>query len=618
MRRIGNSLALLGVLVASAALAETQFYASVDRNQVGTEDTFQLTVVVTDAPEGAQLKFPSSDDFEILQRSQSTQMSYHLGGGGAGVIQRVQKYVLVMRANRAGTLTLPSAVLNGGGRSWRTEPIRMEVKKGRTSPPPRRRDALPDPFRNLPLPGFPDDDLPDPFRGFPEPEIPRSDSDLFLKAYVDREEAYVGEQVTLSLYIFSRLDLSSVDNVTMPKLDGFWSEDLDSPTQLAAEQRTVGGVPYRAYLLRRRALFPVKPGSLVVEPAEADITTGMFFQGQRVHRKGNELEVKVKPLPPGAPAGFSAGNVGRWRLSTEATSTRVAVGEPLTVRVVVDGRGNAKNLTLPPLTGPSSLKIYDPTMSDRPTNTQGQLGGRRTFEYLVMPQQTGTFTLPGLALSYFDPQSGRYEESRTDPITVQVTPGAQGQHTVAAAGGGSGVVPDDSGKNKLEAGGLRTVRYRASFEPTREPLWRSPYFGPAAAAPVGLWALLWLGTFVRDRLRHEDEATRKRKKARAARARLATAEKRLKAGTPAEFYGEVEKALLHFFEAKLGMPVGGLLREQLAEKLQAAGLPDEARKKAVAVLEACDMGRFAPGAGSASRDQVLDLAEEAMEAWTQS
>ena len=38
------------------------------------------------------------------------------------------------------------------------------------------------------------------------PTIPRGDSDLFLRASLDRDNVYVGEQVTLSLYIYSRVD----------------------------------------------------------------------------------------------------------------------------------------------------------------------------------------------------------------------------------------------------------------------------------------------------------------------------------------------------------------------------------------------------------------------------
>src|SRR5262249_24593631 len=152
----------------------------------------------------------------------------------------------------------------------------------------------------------------------------------------------------------------SVDAVTMPKLDGFWSEDLDSPSQLAAEHRVIGGVPYISYLLRRRALFAVKPGTIEIGPAETDVITGMLFQGRRLHRKGNTLTLKVKPLPKGA----ENLNVGRWRLSREVSQTNVTVGTPVTVTVALEGKGNLKSASMPKLLGPPGLRFYDPSTTD--------------------------------------------------------------------------------------------------------------------------------------------------------------------------------------------------------------------------------------------------------------
>ncbi len=432
MRRTGSALVLFASLFAANAFAEVEFYQTVDKNKVGTEDTFHLTVVVSNAPEGATIQFPAPADFEVLSRSQSSEMSYSLGGGGAGVIKRVQKSTLIMRANRAGTLKIPPSVLSTAGKDYKTEAITMEVVKGRTAPDPatqpHQRRGFQTPFGTFPFADMGGDDD-DPFGLGGEPDnIPRSDSDLFLRASVDKENPYVGEQVTLTLSIYSRVDLSSVDAVTMPKVDGFWSEDLDTPQQLVPEQRVIGGVPYRAYLLRRRALFAVKPGTIEIGAAEADITTGSLFQGRRVHRKGNALTVKVKPLPKGD-EGY---NVGRWRVSAEVSQTTVPVGTPIQAHVVLEGRGNLKSSSVPKLTAPAGLKVYEPTTNDKLSIVRGALGGRRTQEYVVLPQQTGAFTLPALSMPFFNPETGQVEESKTDPITINVTTGPGGA-TVASA-----------------------------------------------------------------------------------------------------------------------------------------------------------------------------------------
>src|SRR5216684_4008097 len=436
MRRIGRvglagCLSVIALAAATPALAEIELSQSVDRSEVGLDDAFRLTVTLSDVPDSAQVQFPSGSDFNVLGKSESSQMSYQLGGGGPATMKRTHKYTLLMRANRVGTLTIPPTVVALGGKAYKTEPVQITVKRGHVEDPRAQRGSPRpnDPFRRFNFPGLGGFD--DEADGFPDVDVPRSDSDLFLRASLDRDEVFVGDQVTLSLYIFSRVDLSSVDAVNLPKLDGFWSEDLESPTQLTGEQKVLNGIPYRAYLLKRRALFPVKAGKISIGAAEAEITTGFLFAGRRLHRTGNELSLKVKPLPPDAPAGFVTANVGRWRLSSEVSPAKVELGQPLTVKVILEGKGNLKNVALPALQGPAALRIYDPTTTDKLFPSRQKIGGRRTQEYLVMAQQTGTFTLPALSFPFFDPEKATYEETRTEPLTLTVVPSAGGTNTLA-------------------------------------------------------------------------------------------------------------------------------------------------------------------------------------------
>lgn len=626
MRRIGSAARCAWLLLAAAAAAsaasQIEFYQAVDRTEVGVEDTFRLTVVASNVPDSAQVRFPQTDDFEVLSRSQSTELSYELIGSRS-TIKRIQKFVLVMRPNRQGPVTLPPSALVIDGKTYKTDTIQMVVKKGHVRDPNAAQASRPnplDPFRNFPgmppMPGFPGgmDDEDD--EGVPDVDIPRSESDLFVKTYADRKEVYLGEQVTISLYIFSRVDLSEVSALSMPKLDGFWSEDIESPTQLAGEQKILNGIPYRSYLLKRRALFPVKPGTITIGAAEVDVVTGFLFAGRRVHRRGNEVTLKVKPLPAqGRPPGFAAGNVGNWRLSTEVGQAHVELGQPITVKVILEGRGNLKNVTMPPLTGPPALRIYDPTTTDKGSGKE-RLGGRRVQEYLVMPQQTGTFTLPGLAFAYFNPDAEKYEVSRTDPIALTIEQG-QGSPAVAANGPkGAGGQGASSVKSIIGQGtGLRPLRYQATFVAPSEPLWQRAFFLPAVFAPFGVFLAMSVFGLVRGALVREDAGTKKRRQARAARKRLARAEQLKAEGKPHEFYGEIEKALLHFLEAKLGIPVGGLTRVVLLDKMREAGVGDARQQRILRVMDHCDMGRFAPGAGDTARGQVLDEAAAMMEGW---
>ncbi|MBL8919709.1 MAG: protein BatD [Myxococcaceae bacterium] len=620
MARTGSALAITASLLAAgpALAAELEFYMTVDRNKVGTEDTFRCEIVVSNAPEGAVVQFPTPADFEVLSRSESTQMSYSVGPGGMGQIKQVRKFTLVMRANRAGALTIPPAGLQTAARTYKTDAIKVEVVPGRLAPEPRpRQPQAANPF-GLP-PGFPfgdeDDDpfglpraLPDPFAD--DPAIPRSDSDLFLRATLDRPEVFVGEQVTLSILIYSRMDLMGVDSVTMPKLEGFLSQEIASPTNLHAEDRVVGGVRYRAYLLRSKALFPLKPGELNIEAAEADIASGVYpFSQRKLHRKSNTLALKVKPLPAGAT------NVGRWRLSSTVNQSDIALGEPVQLKVILEGRGNLKNVTLPKLEAPASFRVFDPQQTEKSSIKNNLVGGTRTVEYVLVPQQTGRFELPGLTLEYFDPESQQREKTSTDPITITVRPAGTGAQalTVPANDTPQG---EPAARNQLVGGGLKSLRHTARFSEAHAVPWRQPFFLPLSIAPVALALALGLVSFVRTRAGQEDEVSRRNKQAKAARKRLAQAEKLAAAGSTIEFYAEVDKALRSFLEARLSQNVTGLTRPQLDDAMKAATVSEAVRARVLGVFETCDLGRYAPGMGDASaRRKALEDAVHAMEVW---
>lgn len=613
---------------ASARAADPDFYQTADRREVGTQEVFRVTVVLSGAPDDAELELPSSEDFETLGTSQSTSRSISIMGGSSPVITSTRTVTLRLRALKPGILTIPPSRLVSPTRTWSTEPLRLQVVRGRLGADPRAQGQDPsDPFAGFPgLPGAqafgrgPDESVAD---------VPRGDSDLFMRTTVDREEAYVGQQVTMSVWVYSRVDLSSVDAVTMPRLEGFWSEEVDSPTQLSGEPRTVNGVPYRAFLLRRRALFPMRPGTLTVGEAEADITTGFLFAGHRVHRRTRPIPIRVKPLPPGGPQGITGAHVGRWSLTAEGSGTHVELGQPVTVRLVLEGQGNVRNAPVPRLEAPEGFRVYEPTTQDAVAAPRNRVGGRRVVEYLLMPQRTGTFTLPALRFPHFDPDAERYEVASTEPLTLTVVPGAGGAAgPVSSAPGGEaaagGTTPrgdaPPAAHNVLsgEGGGVRPVRVSAALEPPGAPLHARALFWPAVLLPFGVWLAVGLVGRVRGRLQQETEGSTRRRQTRAAQKRLAEAERLAAEGRSAEFHAEVERALLGFLEAQLRAPVQGLTRDALVARLAEAGVPEAARARVLRVLEACEVGRFAPGGGGPARDRVLADAAAAMDTWGRS
>ena len=608
MRRTGSPLAAAAVLAlaASALAAEAPVVSQeVDRAEVGTDDIFTLTVRAVDAPSGASLQLPDVPTVETIGTSRGVESSIRFGGGGPRV-QQTSTLRVRMRALKPGKLVLPPAELHTASGVFKSQTVTLMVKSGHVQGPQGTARPRPDPFGMGP---FGDDDE-NPFDVFRRRQQAAGERDLFLRGELDKKEVYQGEQATLSLWIYARVDLSRVDAVTMPKLDGFWTEDVETPKELSGETRTVDGVPYRAYLLRRLALFPVKAGPREIGPVEADITTGFLFAGRREHRASQPLTVKVRPLPPGAPAGFQPSAVGAWALSAELTSERTELGAPVTLRISVEGRGNVKDLVLPRPVVPPALKLYEPTTSDKTSTVRGRIQGRRTQEFLVLPQQTGTFEIPPLELAYFDPETQRYERSRTAPLTLAVVPGA-GASTVVAA---PGRTEEPAARNVLNATALRPLRVSAALDRPPPP-WRRAWFLALLGLPPLIFAGALAGQAVQRRRARSDPRGEQRRREQRARARLVALRTSGQGMDDVAFSAEVDAAVAELLSVRLGTPVTGLTREALRARLADAGAPPELQARVIRVQDACDEVRFAPGAARMDRAAVLDDAEALAGGW---
>ena len=72
---------------------------------------------------------------------------------------------------------------------------------------------------------------------------------------------------------------------------------------------------------------------------------------------------------------------------------------------------------------------------------------------MASPEQTGSFEIPPITLSYFNPDSKSYETAKTSPLHIEVTAGAGG--SVAASR-----VPN--AVSQPSHGGERAVERRAA------------------------------------------------------------------------------------------------------------------------------------------------------------
>ena len=582
--RSGLALALaLALAAAPASAAEVALTAEVDRAVVAQDEPVLLRVRL-EAPEApSRWEFPSTPDFKVLVEAPSQEQSVSMGGGGGLVFRRRFTIVRQLQATRTGSLVIPAITAVVNGRSYATQPIPVKVRAAGSAPPAAPPSAG--------APGAGGD-----YRGW--------EKDLTLQVEVDRKDAYVGEQITVSYWLYTRAE-EMVCDTSPPRYDGFWKEDLEVPRRFQAEDRVVNGIPTHAYLIQSVALFPTHAGELTVDPLELPhiqlrLGPRSFFSAPgdvvTASRRSAPVTIHVKPLPPGPPAGFEPPNVGSLTLEAAAVPARVRVGEPITVRVSVSGDGNARALSAPKLPAFPGVRAFQSVTRTAVEQRNRRLFGTQVVETVLVPEREGELVIAPVEWPYFEPRTASYRSAHTPELRV----------TVVSAG--PSAAPPAPGSNALDAQ-IRPIRSQARLSRRGPPGWQRSWFlllllGP----PAAFLSLAAVGG-----LRARGDATRVRRgAARSARRRIAAARRRLARGDGAGALAELERALLGYASDRLGRAAAGLTREELAVELARAGAHPPATRSLLRALDLVDSARY--GAGDAAGDHLLRAAERAVAA----
>ena len=97
-----------------------------------------------------------------------------------------------------------------------------------------------------------------------------SGNSVFILAEVDKETAYLGEQITLTykLYVDVNTKISGIDQFQMPDFNGFWVEEIFTPQRLQYQNKNVlfQGRKYQVANLGQRALFPIAADKHIIPP----------------------------------------------------------------------------------------------------------------------------------------------------------------------------------------------------------------------------------------------------------------------------------------------------------------------------------------------------------------
>ena len=583
MRRLAI---LLTALLAWSASALAQGTISVSvQNLVAADEQFNVTFTIEGESRPSDFEWEPGEGFQLVwgpQKGSSTSISI-VNGKKTQTSQTTYTYVLMPRAT--GTFQLPAATATIKGKTVTSRSVTIQVVSGGAAPQQGGQQQGQGSGSSS------------------GGSVTPSGDDIFMRMSVSKTKAVVGETITATLKLYHRVNIAGFEDARFPSFTGFWSQEVQAPSNIEFHRENVGDRIYDAAVLRSWTLIPQQAGEITIDPAELvclvnvrdrRASTGSifdsFFQDEyRTVRKRVStpaVKINVSRIPAGAPASFGGG-VGTFRMTASLTRDSLQTHDAGTLRIAVSGKGNISLLEAPKVDFPPDFEVYDiKTKVD---------GNTKTFEYPFIPRSHGEFVIGPVEYSYYDVSSGKFVTLRSEPMPLKVSKGAESQQ--ASAGGQLVVNPNRKDVRDLGS----DIRYIATSKPA---LSRKGYFFVGsglfwliAALLCAFAAAIYFGVRKVAARRADVVGTRRSGASKMARKRLALAGEFLKKDLYGAFYEELHKALLGFVSDKLAISAADLSKENISERLVAAGVSAELADRFTGLLDACEFARYAPSEG---------------------
>ena len=579
------------------------------KKQVMVGERFQ--VVFEANAEGKNFQAPSFEGFTVVGGPfTSSSSSFSMVNGSMSHTVRCT-YTFALQAYQEGTFHVGSATLTVKGKKISSEPFDIKV--------------IPDDGSHAaPSGGGSSSGQGQSQQNTNDPQV--SGKDLFIRVIPSKKSVYVGEQVVLTYKLYTKVPVSSLSVERMPSYAGFWTKDItdNNGGSLRQTNEYINGIEYTAAEIQKIVIVPQRSGTLPIDPmiieciaqirTESNRQRSMdpfeaFFNDPFFNRNianvrkeltSQTLNLEVKSLPEnGKPASF-AGAVGNFNFKSEIDKTELNTNEAFTLTLTVSGTGNVELLQMPTPVFPPDFEVYDPKITMNVNNNANGLSGTKKAEYLVIPRRAGSFTVPAVEFSYFDPSKGAYQTLSSQPYEIKVEKGKGGDE-----GSSGGIYASNQEGIKYLGSDIRHIMTgNAHLKPMHTVFFGSAAYFVVLLVLLVLFVILLFVLKKREQLSKDTAANRNRKADKVARGRLKSAAQFLKAKDQDKFYVEMSQALWGYIADKLGIERSKLSMDTVNETMKAKNVPDELTQQFIDTLNSCEFARFAPGSAEAKMDDL--------------
>ena len=442
-----------------------------------------------------------------------------------------------------------------------------------------------------------------------------SDEAVTVSLTPSKKSIYEGEQfyVTLGFHTYEHFE------------GGLQATDMSTGNDFIVHRSDLSSMEFKPVEGARREmqasakfawLSPTKSGTLQIPPFKFKYTKrgepkiveekkqmgGMSFHSQSIKQESIEAEaqtptvtINVKPLPAqGKPADFS-GMVGDYKFTADFDHTNLKVGEALTLSINIKGDGTPGTITDPKLPDFSEFRSVPPENNISKKNSGNKVITTKDIKVFLYPKKKGSFEIPAISYSWFNPTKKKYETATAGPWTIEVEKGDAGTETVFQGPVVGAAGPSAVQKQEIESLGndIRFIHPDMGKAESTAP-YKNLLFWILFTAAVPFYIVAILTIKIRRKRSSNAALVRKGRASRQLRERFAQAREALKTGDGKGFFAALENGLVNYLSDLTNLEFKGMTRPQMKTELAKIGVQEETVAAIDSWLEKCAFVRYAP------------------------
>lgn len=575
------------IFATNIAAQDVNFSVSVQGNMAVGQ---QFSLIFTLNAEGSGFVGPNLDGFEVLSgpNMRSGQNVVYANGKVTQSVTTTFSYVL--RATKEGNFTITSATITSKGKTYLSQPLTIRIGKGSQQSSGYQQKGQ---------------------SGVAQ-QAEYVDENIFIKVSASNTNPYIGEPLSVVYKLYtptSRLQVGGSEKE--PSFPGFWVEDLmKDATTYKQYTENINGKKYIVVELRQFSIIPQQAGKLTIEPFVNQVVYqvkvknqasednifgndpffknlfddsffGSKYQTITKNIKSNSLSINVKPLPLSGKTPYFSGAVGQFNVSSSVINNNTSVNQAINYKFTINGEGNLNLIEAPEINFPANFEVYEPKVTNRFTNNS-KTSGSREFEYILIPRNSGEFTIEPVDFSFFNTKTGSYSNLKTNSIKIKVEKG-------------SGVETTESGEIKAIDYDIRhIVENNLNLNKIGKSLFNSTLYWVLLSLIVVLFVTFLLFHLKELRDKKDLNALQQRRATKVAIKRLKKSKQFLDENNHDSFHEELSTALWGYISHKFNIPLSELSLTTTKLSLEQRNVNPDLISKFITVLDDCNFSRYAP------------------------